>query len=42
MKIKKKKLSLYLFNEFKITIEEKNARLKFFFDELYFLINSSS
>ncbi len=36
---KENKLTLYSFDEFREIIEEKDVRLKFFFDELYFSSN---
>jgi len=38
---KEKQPTLYFFDEFQITIEAKNIRLKKFFDELYFSSNPS-
>ena len=39
---KEKKLTLYSFDEFHTIMEAKDARLKLFFDELYFSSNLSS
>jgi len=39
---KENKLTLYSFDEFREIIEEKDVRLKFFFDELYFSSNPLS
>ncbi len=33
---------IYSFDKFYMIIKEKDARLKFFFDKLYFLYNSFS
>ncbi len=38
---KERKLTIYSFDEFHMIMEEKDARLKFFFDELYFSSNPS-
>ncbi len=39
---KEKKLSLYLFDEFRTTMKEEDVKLKPFFDELYLSTNPSS
>ncbi len=39
---REKKLTLYSYDEFRKVMEEKNANLKSFFDELYLSSNPSS